>query len=131
MRVSPMTPPRPRWGRRARRVQDRPTSTSSTPSPSCAGAQRRFDRVALAPRSAPWYTPDGGQSSPWGRAVLPMEMTSVLAHKSGAAWPVRTPSVGVFLDMEIRLLDGPVFVGQRYAVQREIVGLSQSRRTES
>jgi hypothetical protein len=79
----------------------------------------------------PWYTPDGGLSSPWGRAVVPMEMISVLANKSGKGWPVRSPALGLFLDLEIRLLAGPVFVQQDYAVEREIVGLGQSRRTES
>lgn len=79
----------------------------------------------------PWYTPDGGEKSPWGRPIVPFEMISVLAHKRGARWPVRTPSLGLFLDLEIRLLEGPVFVGQDYRLSREIVGLSQSRRTES
>jgi hypothetical protein len=79
----------------------------------------------------PWYTPDGGASSPWGRAVVPMEMISVLANKAGGGWPVRTPSMGLFLDLEVRLLDGPVFVDQRYGVAREVVGLGASRRTES
>jgi hypothetical protein len=79
----------------------------------------------------PWYTPDGGASSPWGRAIVPIEMLSVLSGKARADWPVRTPSLGLFLDLEVRLLDGPVFVDQRYALTREIVGLSQSRRTES
>ena len=79
----------------------------------------------------PWYTADGGASSPWGRAVVPIEMISVLANKTGKGWPVRSPVMGLFLDLEIRLLDGPVFVDRRYAVDREIVGLSQSRRTES
>jgi hypothetical protein len=88
----------------------------------------KLDRIT---EPHPWYTPDGGRSSPWGRAVVPMEMISVLAHKSGRAWPVRSPAMGLFLDLEIRLLDGPVFVEQEYVVKREIVGLSQSRRTES
>jgi len=79
----------------------------------------------------PWYTPEGAKESPWGRAVLPMEMISVLAHKAGGRWPVRTPSLGLFLDMEIALLSGPVLVGQQYAMRKEIVGRSQSRRTES
>jgi acyl dehydratase len=79
----------------------------------------------------PWYTADGGRSSPWGRAIVPMEMISVLANKAGKGFPVRTPSLGLFLDLEVRLLAGPVFVGQSYRVEREIVGLSQSRRTES
>jgi hypothetical protein len=79
----------------------------------------------------PWYTPEGGARSPWGRAVLPMEMISVLSAKAGAAWPVRGPALGLFLDLEIRLVEGPVFVDQAYRVEPEIVGLSQSRRTES
>jgi hypothetical protein len=79
----------------------------------------------------PWYTPDGGASSPWGRAIIPMEMISVLTGKARADWPVRNPSLGLFLDLEVRLLDGPVFVDQPYVLQRELVGRSQSRRTES
>jgi hypothetical protein len=79
----------------------------------------------------PWYTPEGGAASPWGRAVLPIEMISVLAHKAGARWPVRPGALGLFLDLEIDLVGGPVFVGQDYALHREIVGLGQSRRTES
>ena len=79
----------------------------------------------------PWYTLEGGASSPWRRAVVPMEMVSVLAHKAGGGWPVRTPSMGLFLDLEVRLLDGPVFVDQPYALAREVVGLGASRRTES
>ena len=79
----------------------------------------------------PWYTAEGAKSSPWGRPVVPMEMISVLANKSTRGWPVRSPVLGLFLDLEIRLIDGPVFVDQEYRLEREIVGLSQSRRTES
>lgn len=79
----------------------------------------------------PWYTASGGKDSPWGRAFVPFEMISVLAHKTGGGFPVRGPVMGLFLDLEIRLLDGPVFVDQAYSMDREIVGLGQSRRTES
>jgi hypothetical protein len=89
------------------------------------------EKVERITEPHPWYTPDGGTSSPWGRAVVPMEMISVLAHKAGGGWPVRTPSMGLFLDLEVRLLDGPVLVDQPYAVDREVVGLGASRRTES
>ncbi|HSS08776.1 MAG TPA: hypothetical protein VLL25_02760, partial [Acidimicrobiales bacterium] len=88
-------------------------------------------KLARITEPHPWYTPDGGSSSPWGRAVVPMEMISVLANKSGHPWPVRSPALGLFLDLEISLLAGPVFVDQDYAVERKVVGLSQSRRTES
>jgi hypothetical protein len=89
------------------------------------------DKLERITEPHPWYTPEGGARSPWGRAVLPIEMVSVLSAKAGAAWPVRGPALGLFLDLEIRLVDGPVFVGQTYGVESEIAGLSQSRRTES
>ena len=89
------------------------------------------EKLARITEPHPWYTADGGATSPWGRAVLPMEMISVLAHKSGVGWPIRSPALGLFLDLEVRLLNGPVFVGQPYAVESEIVGLGESRRTES
>ena len=40
-------------------------------------------------------------------------------------------SVGLFADQEIRLLNGPLFVDQDYELEREVVALSGSRRTES
>ena len=46
-------------------------------------------------------------------------------------FPVRGPALGLFLDLEVRMLDGPVFVDEPYEIHREVVGLSQSRRTES
>lgn len=44
---------------------------------------------------------------------------------------MRGPAVGLFLDLEVRMLAGPLFVGQPYELTREVVGLGQSRRTES
>jgi hypothetical protein len=89
------------------------------------------EKLAKITEPHPWYTIAGSSSSPWGRAVVPMEMISVLANKSGRGFPVRGPALGLFLDLEIRLVNGPVFVEQDYRIKREIVGLSQSRRTES
>jgi hypothetical protein len=89
------------------------------------------EKAARITEPHPWYTPQGGKESPWGRAIVPIEMISVLANKTGRGFPVRGPALGLFLDLEIRLLDGPVFVDQEYTLAREIVGLSQSRRTES
>ena len=37
----------------------------------------------------------------------------------------------LFADQEIRLLRGPLFVGENYVTEREVVALSGSRRTES
>ena len=77
-----------------------------------------------------WYA---GGASPFGRAVVPMEMISVLMQYTsrGSGFPARGPAVGLFADQEIRLIDGPVFVGEDYEVAREVVFLSGSRRTES
>lgn len=89
------------------------------------------DKLEHITEAHPWYRESDGSSSPWGRAILPFEMISVLAHKAGGRWPVRTPSLGLFLDLEIRLVEGPLFVGQDYIMRKELVGLGQSRRTES
>ena len=80
-----------------------------------------------------YYDPASAITSPWGRAVIPFEMISVLAEYSShtAKWPVKGPAVGLFADLEIRMIDGPLLVGEDYSLSREIVTLSQSRRTES
>ncbi len=80
---------------------------------------------------SPWY--DDAAASPWGRALLPLEMVSVLAEYSHAqaGFPVKGPVVGLFADQQIRMVDGPLFVGEDYLIRREIVALSESKRTES
>ena len=35
--------------------------------------------------------------------------------------PMRGPAVGLFADQEIRLLRGPLFVGESYTTEREVV----------
>lgn len=77
-----------------------------------------------------WYTSDTADN-PWGAPIVPTEMLSVLAHKAGPHLPVRRPSVGLFIDLEVRYVDGPVFVGRPYRIEHAVVGLGQSRRVES
>ncbi|WP_334190131.1 hypothetical protein [Noviherbaspirillum sp.] len=78
-----------------------------------------------------WYA--DGASSPWGRAIIPLEMVSVLAEYTSpmAKFPVKHPVVGLFADQEIRMVEGPLFVGETYLIRREVVALSESKRTES
>ena len=76
-----------------------------------------------------WYRADG--DSPWGAPIVPTEMISVLAHKSGLHLPIRRPSVGLFIDLEVRYVQGPVFVGRPYRLDHQVVGLGQTRRVES
>jgi hypothetical protein len=81
--------------------------------------------------SSPWYS--DAKSTPWGRAIIPLEMVSVLVEYSSARakFPVKGPAVGLFADQEIRMIDGPLFVGEDYLIRRQIVALSESKRTES
>jgi hypothetical protein len=51
--------------------------------------------------------------------------------KDSEPFPVRGPVVGLFADQEIRLIKGPLFVGEPYEIDREVVFLSGSKRTES
>lgn len=88
-------------------------------------------KLAVITEPCTWYSDLA--ASPWGRAVIPLEMVSVLAEYSSAQarFPVKGPAVGLFADQEIRMIEGPLFVGQDYVLRREIVALSESRRTES
>lgn len=88
-------------------------------------------KLAAITEASPWYS--DAAASPWGRAILPLEMLSVLFEYSSreAAFPVKGPAVGLFADQQIRLIDGPLFVGEEYVLRREIAALAESKRTES
>ena len=115
----------------ARATDERPARISRTERNGAGYPFSLDEKLARITEPHPWYTDDGAKDSPWGRAVVPMEMISVLAHKSGPSWPLRGPVLGLFLDLEIRLLDGPVLVDEDYELTRELLALGQSRRTES
>jgi len=87
---------------------------------------QKLDRIT---ECSSWYRPEG--DSPWGRPVVPTEMISVIAHRSNAHFPVRGPAIGLFIDLEVRFVDGPVFVGQPYRVDHTLVGIGQTKRVES
>jgi hypothetical protein len=80
-----------------------------------------------------WYEEKGAAESPFGRAIIPLEMMSVLLNYTSKldALLVRGGAVGLFADQEIRLVEGPLFVGEPYEIEREVVALSGSKRTES
>jgi hypothetical protein len=87
-------------------------------------------KLSVITENSPWYSSD---ETPWGRAIIPLEMVSVLAEYTArsAGFPVKGPAVGLFADQEIRMVDGPLFVGEDYLIRREVVALSESKRTES
>jgi hypothetical protein len=86
------------------------------------------DKLKVITEPSSWYS---SNETPWGRAIIPTEMASVLAHKVGGVGIVRGPAVGLFIDLEVRMVDGPLFVDHEYELVHEIVGVGQSRRVES
>lgn len=79
-----------------------------------------------------WYQPDQAEASPWGKAIIPTEMVSPLVgYTSSGLKGAKGPSIGLFADLEVRMIKGPLFVGQHYMLEREVVGLGESKRTES
>lgn len=91
------------------------------------------DKLQVITEPSPWYTAEGGASSPWGRTIIPFEMISVLLGSTfgAAGFRPRGPAVGLFAGQEIRLIQGPLFVDHPYELEREIIALSESARTES
>lgn len=91
------------------------------------------DKLKVITEPCDWYTAEGAKQSPWGRPIIPTEMISVLLGSTIAQAELggRKPAVGLFAGQEIRLVDGPLFVDQDYALEREIIALSESARTES
>jgi hypothetical protein len=91
------------------------------------------DKLDTITEKVAWHDPERGADTPWGRAVVPIEMLSVLVNSGsrGSGFNVRQPSIGLFVDLEVKMLGQPVLVGHDYWVEREIIGLTQSRRTES
>jgi hypothetical protein len=90
-------------------------------------------KLAVITENSPYYSgADDPSSNPWGRAIIPIEMLSVLFQYRSKSdpLPAKGPAVGLFADQEIRLVKGPLFV-EEYEVEREVVALSGSRRTES
>lgn len=91
------------------------------------------EKLKVMTERCAWATPEGGASSPWGRAIIPTEMISVLLGSSMdlAGLRGKGPAVGLFAGQEIRLIAGPLFVDHPYELEREIIALSESARTES
>ncbi|MGY3080529.1 hypothetical protein ACVWZZ_006937 [Bradyrhizobium sp. LM6.10] len=89
-------------------------------------------KLAVITENSPYCSGADDPSNPWGGAIIPIEMLSVLFQYRSKSdpLPAKGPAVGLFADQEIRLVKGPLFV-EEYEVEREVVALSGSRRTES
>jgi len=88
------------------------------------------EKLAKITENHAYYT---STDNPWGKPVIPLEMISVLTqYTSGnTGFRSRGPAVGLFAGQEIKLINGPLFVNHKYQLEREIIALSESRRTES
>ncbi len=91
------------------------------------------DKLKVITEPSSYYRKDAVSANPWGRPIIPIEMLSVLFQYRSREdrLPIKGPAVGLFADQEIRLLRGPLFAGEDYQTEREVVALSGSRRTES
>lgn len=89
------------------------------------------EKLSVITEPMDWY--NSKFNSPWDARVVPFEMVSVLGNYSNHSnkWPVKGPSIGLFADLEVRMVDGPLLVGERYLLKRDIVALSESRRVEN
>jgi hypothetical protein len=74
-----------------------------------------------------------GATTPWGGAIFPFEMMSVItnAFAKQAGFAARQPSLGLFIDLEVKMLGQPVRVGKTYRLERVLLALGASKRTES
>jgi hypothetical protein len=88
------------------------------------------EKLVKITEPSPWYA---SGDNPFGQPIVPFEMVSVLLQYTSREdrLPSRGPALGLFADQEIRMIDGPLFVGQTYEVEREVVAITGSRRTES
>lgn len=89
------------------------------------------EKLSKITEPSPWYTE--GTTTPWGRSVMPIEMISVLCQYVAAddGFPVAFPAVGLFADQEIRLVAGPLSPGVAYRLERDIIALTETPKTES
>jgi hypothetical protein len=91
------------------------------------------EKLKVITEPSSYYRREEISGNPWGRPIVPIEMLSVLFQYRSREdrLPIKGPAVGLFADQEIRLIRGPLFVGEDYETEREVIALSGSRRTES
>mmetsp|Transcript_40759 Transcript_40759/g.59567 ORF Transcript_40759/g.59567 Transcript_40759/m.59567 type:complete len:201 (-) Transcript_40759:368-970(-) len=92
----------------------------------------------------PWFSKEyynaSVSPSPWGKPILSPEALNqiMLYTMKSAEWPTpsyellpknKTP-VSLFGGCEIKLINGPVFVGETYFIEREITAVGETPKTE-
>ncbi len=89
------------------------------------------EKLGVITEPSPWYL--RGATTPWAHPVMPIEMISVLCQHVAAedGFPVSDPVVGLFADQEVRLFAGPLAPETDYLLEREIIALTETPKTES
>lgn len=90
-------------------------------------------KLSAITEPSPWYMEAQEQVSPWGRAIIPLEMISVmLRHSSGNfPFPEDYPSVQMFGEQKIEVKHGPFFVNEPYEIQHRVIALKHTKRFDS
>ncbi len=90
-------------------------------------------REKLAHITEPSNLYEEGAQTLWGAPALPIEMISVLAHHAADndPWLPAKTTIDLFVDQEIRVIKGPLLADTDYEIERTVIALSGSRRTES
>lgn len=90
--------------------------------------EAQANRMKVITEKLDWYEGD----SPWGGPIAtPAAMVQLLYAKSVATLRGQIgPSVGLFGAIELRNINGPVFVDQPYVVNGHVVAVGQSPKTE-
>ncbi len=88
------------------------------------------DKLNVMTEPSTWH--EFSNESPWRRAVMPIEMISVLCQHLAYEdpFPIKHPVIGLFADLEIELVSGPLFSETDYDLERELVALTQTPKTE-
>jgi len=91
------------------------------------------NKLSVITEPMTWYNEAEGNSSPWGRPIIPIEMISVLTNYVGnpSNFKVKGPVIGLFANQEIKLFKGPLFVNEEYQIEKKIIAVSQSKRVET
>jgi len=90
--------------------------------------ERQQQRMAVITEPLDWYV----GKSPWGGPIaMPTTMVQALYAKSVAGMRGRIgQAVGLFGAIELRKINGPVFVDETYRVTGQVVAVGQSPKTE-
>ena len=74
------------------------------------------NKLSVITEPMTWYNEAEGNSSPWGRPIIPIEMISVLTNYVGnpSNFKDKGPVIGLFANQEIKLFKGPLFVNEEY-----------------